>query len=188
MIALWLFLPGFVANMSPVITSKIFPKWSTPIDFGAVHADGERTLGDGKTWRGLIGGGITGGITGLLMARFSFAFFPDLGYSEGTTLWAAFMFGFVIGFGALVGDVVESYIKRRSGRPRGTAWIPFDQLDFVVFGLLAAFAFYPLLEGNWALKAYGSWWTLGTLILGTPALHLGVNRIGYWMKLKDVPW
>lgn len=176
--------------MSPVFTSKLLPKWSTPIDFGAVHADGERALGNGKTWRGLLGGAVSAGITALFMGLYPLPFVSDLdyGYTEGTPLWGLFLFGFMMGFMALSGDAIESYAKRRSGRPRGSAWFPFDQLDFVVFGLLSAFAFYPLLEGTWALDAFFDPWVLGTLIIGTPALHLSVNRIGYWLKLKDVPW
>lgn len=188
--ALWLFLPAFVANMSPVFTAKLLPKWNTPIDFGAVHADGERALGNGKTWRGLLGGGFAGAVTALLMGLFPLPFVRDLdlGYSAGTPIWGLVMFGFVMGFAALAGDAIESFIKRRSGRPRGAPWFPFDQLDFVVAGLAAAFAFYPLLDGTWALQAYGTFWVLGTLLIGTPILHLTVNRVGYWLKLKEVPW
>jgi CDP-2,3-bis-(O-geranylgeranyl)-sn-glycerol synthase len=188
--ALWLFLPAFVANMSPVFTSKLIPKWNTPIDFGAVHADGERALGNGKTWRGLLGASIAAGITALLMGLYPLPFVDhlDFGYQAGTPTWALFMFGFMLGFAALAGDAMESYAKRRLGKPRGAPWFPFDQLDFVVAGLAAAFAFYPLLQGNWAIEHFGTFWVLGTLIIGTPALHLTVNRVGYWLKLKDVPW
>jgi CDP-2,3-bis-(O-geranylgeranyl)-sn-glycerol synthase len=90
---------------------------------------------------------------------------------------------------ALVGDAAESYLKRRTGRDRGAAWFPFDQLDFVVFGLLGMLLASPLLPAGWVIEAlFGHWLILTTLIVGTPALHLLVNRIGYWLKLKDVPW
>lgn len=188
--ALWLFLPAYIANMSPVISSKLLPRWNTPIDFEGIHRDGKRVLGPGKTWRGLIVGGLMAGVTAVLMARFPFSIFQDLdfGRSQGTGWYAIFLFGFFMGFLALTGDAVESYAKRRRNMERGAAWFPFDQLDFVVFGLLAAFAFHPLLADGWAVGAYWDVWTLGTLILGTPLLHLLVNRIGYWLKLKDVPW
>ena len=36
------------------------------IDGGRVMSDGNRVLGDGKTWNGLIGGTIGGGLLGIL--------------------------------------------------------------------------------------------------------------------------
>lgn len=188
--ALWLFLPVYVANMSPVFSAKVLKRWTTPIDFGALHKDGKRVLGAGKTWRGLVMGGTMAGITALLMGLFPVWIFTDLdfGIAQGGNAYGVFLYGFLMGFTALIGDAVESYFKRRRNMERGAAWFPFDQLDFVVFGLLAAFAFHPLLIGDWAINNYFDPWVLGTLLIGTPALHLLVNRIGYWLKLKDVPW
>ncbi|MGB0653271.1 MAG: CDP-2,3-bis-(O-geranylgeranyl)-sn-glycerol synthase [Thermoplasmatota archaeon] len=189
--ALWLFLPAYVANMSPVFSSKLFPKWNQPIDGGRLHKDGKRLLGDGKTWRGLVGGGLAAGGTAVALAYGAAGPFAayDFGHPE-SAWWLVFLFGFTVGFVALVGDAVESYFKRRSGRDRGAPWFPFDQLDFVVFGLAAMFAAGPLLLADgwlwWALTH--DWIILTTILVGTPGLHLLINRIGYWLKLKDVPW
>lgn len=215
--ALWLFLPVYVANMSPVFTAKIVPGWSTPIDGGRMHRDGQRVLGDGKTWRGLVGGGVAAGLTAIAVAALA----PHWGimegwdyglrpYQTGTPIGTprdgcadaagscrvtdvpypmVFLFGFVAGFVALIGDAFESFLKRRRGKERGAPWIPFDQLDFVVFGLLGMLAAAPLLARGWLLEAlFGDWIILVTLLVGTPVLHLLVNRIGYWLKLKEVPW
>ena len=47
----------------------------------------------------------------------------------------------------------------------------------------------PLLPDGWVFDALlGDWLILTTLVVLTPALHLLINRIGYWMGLKDVPW
>ncbi len=218
--ALWLFLPAYVANMSPVFTAKMFPKWSHPIDGGRLAGDGQRLLGDGKTWRGLFGGGLFGGLTALIMGATAPAFNesglfagwgfgmtgyagPPIGFNgtrcadglcstvdaAGAAWYAVFLFGFIVGFFALSGDAFESYLKRRTGRPRGAPWFPFDQLDFVVFGLLGMLAASPLLPSGWVMEAlFGNWIILTTILVGTPALHLTINRIGYWLKLKDVPW
>ncbi len=188
--ALWLFLPVYVANMSPVFSAKIIPKWNTPIDFGALHKDGKRVLGPGKTWRGLVVGAILAGVTALLMALFPLWILPDLdfGYAAGGGLHGIFLYGAMMGFFALMGDAIESFAKRRRNLERGAPWFPFDQLDFVVFALIAVFLFAPLLAPGWAVDHYLTGWVLGTLLIGTPALHLAVNRIGYWLKLKDVPW
>src|SRR3989441_8052811 len=60
--ALWFFLPAFVANPMAVVFGG-----GTPIDFGRILRDGERLFGDGKTWRGLLGGPVSGGFLGLLL-------------------------------------------------------------------------------------------------------------------------
>jgi CDP-2,3-bis-(O-geranylgeranyl)-sn-glycerol synthase len=216
--ALWLFLPAYVANMSPVFTSKMFPKWNAPIDGGRMAKDGKRMMGDGKTWRGLFGGAIFGGLAAVAVAAISPHWaimngwdFGHTAYATGTAIGSdsaaaqfdvcgdchvtsvgypmIFLFGAFVGFLALAGDAIESYAKRRTGRPRGAPWFPFDQLDFVVFGLLGMLLGSLFLANGWLMEAmFGDWIILTTIVVGTPALHLSVNRIGYWLKLKDVPW
>ena len=55
LMTLWLYLPGFIANTFAMMWGKWLPKtgygpW--PIDGGRVMKDGNRILGDGKTWNG----------------------------------------------------------------------------------------------------------------------------------------
>src|SRR5256885_14404478 len=59
--ALWFFLPAFIANPMAVVFGG-----GSPIDGGRSLSDGQRIFGDGKTWRGLIGGTFPGGIRGAL--------------------------------------------------------------------------------------------------------------------------
>lgn len=212
------FLPAYVANMSPVFVAKLVPKWSAPIDGGRVGKDGKRLLGPGKTWRGLVGGAFAGALAAVVVAHvvtpvdgggvwdgWDYGFNGFDGAPIGSTdpcndtekctfddvsaLWAVALFGAILGFAALLGDAVKSYFKRRRGKERGAPWVPFDQLDFVVFGLAAAFAASPLLADGWIRAALlDDWWVLGTIVLLTPLLHFLVNVIGYWLKLKEVPW
>jgi len=99
------------------------------------------------------------------------------------------LFGALLGTAALVGDAAKSYFKRRRGKDRGAPWVPFDQLDFVAAGLLAAFLASPLLADGWVRAALlDDWIVLGTIVLLTPGLHFLVNVVGYWLKLKEVPW
>lgn len=103
--------------------------------------------------------------------------------------WRIALYGAILGFAALVGDAVKSYFKRRLGKEGGAPWVPFDQLDFVVFGLAAAFVAAPLLADGWVWAALlDDWVVLTTIVVLTPLLHFLVNVIGYWLKLKDVPW
>ncbi|MCA1818525.1 MAG: CDP-archaeol synthase, partial [Halobacteriales archaeon] len=107
----------------------------------------------------------------------------------GASACRIFLFGAAVDRFALVGDAVKSYFKRRRGKEGGAQWVPFDQLDFVVSGLLAMFAFSWLLPDGWVWHALtDDWVTLATLLILTPILHLLVNRVGYWLRLKSVPW
>lgn len=195
--ALWLFLPAYLANMAPVFVAKILPEWNSPIDGGRVAKDGRRVLGAGKTWRGLAGGTLLAGLVAMGLALWAphWGMMSHLDFGVARlhgTAWAwsaAFLFGCAMGFSALLGDAVKSYFKRRLGKEGGASWIPFDQLDFVVFGLLGMLAFQWLLPQGWVWAALtGDWVVLATLLVLTPLLHLAVNRIGYWLKLKQVPW
>ena len=201
--ALWVFLPAYVANMSPVFVAKLIPRWTTAIDGGRLAKDGKRVLGPGKTWRGLMGGAVMAAVTALLLAQSATGIFDaydfgragprdrdgDLVPGSPSSLWAIALYGGFVGAMALVGDAVKSYFKRRRGKERGASWIPFDQLDFVVFGLAAMAVGAPLLADGWVLFALlGDPLVLPTIVVGTVGLHLLVNRIGYHLGLKEVPW
>lgn len=178
--ALWLMLPAYLSNMLPVLVGG-----GTPIDLGRRWRDGKRILGDGKTWRGLL-------LAPLLAACLTFVLqwlvdHTAWGLEYGFPGWGAwptwFVLAYAMGFGALAGDALESFVKRRTGRDRGERWFPFDQLDFIVGGLVFAF-----LVGPAHFLALFTWPRLLVILLLTPALHLLVNWLGYKLGLKDVPW
>ena len=56
------------------------------------------------------------------------------------------LLGLGCGVGALGGDSIKSLIKRQLGIAPGRSWIPADQLDFVVGGLVVLFFWTNL---NW---------------------------------------
>lgn len=186
--ALWLMLPAYLANMLPV-----FVGGGTPIDFGRSWKDGKRILGNGKTWRGLLLAPLLAAIlTGALQwLADNTAWGRDYGF-PGWGAWPWwFLLAYMMGFGALAGDAIESFFKRRTGRDRGAPWFPFDQLDFVVgallFGGLTGFILGLTGAGD-AFDASFTWPRLLVIVLLTPALHLLVNYIGYKIGAKDVPW
>jgi CDP-2,3-bis-(O-geranylgeranyl)-sn-glycerol synthase len=196
--ALWLFVPAYFANMAPVFAMKLFPGWKAPIDGGRLAKDGRRLLGDGKTWRGLIAGILFGATLAVLQAATPLRFdarLSDFAYAEAG-LVGPVLFGGFLGLGAIVGDAVKSYFKRRTGRKGGAPWVPFDQLDFVVGGLAFValgsllLASLGLTSGSWFAGQFlgGRWPVLVILLVATPLLHLLVNIIGYKLKLKEVPW
>jgi CDP-2,3-bis-(O-geranylgeranyl)-sn-glycerol synthase len=166
--ALWLFLPAGVANAAPVIGNKIpfWNRWQTALDFGRSY-QGQRIFGDNKKWRGVIFAVLVGGLIGWLQTLWS----GRPGQVE-TPIWI----GFLLGFGAIYGDAAESFLKRRRGVSSGDRWFPFDQIDYIIGGLIAVL---PL--GLFGL-------TQAAAILGVYfGLHLLVAYIGYLLKLKDKP-
>ncbi|WXG40634.1 MAG: CDP-2,3-bis-(O-geranylgeranyl)-sn-glycerol synthase [Candidatus Freyarchaeum deiterrae] len=85
--------------------------------------------------------------------------------------------GFLLSFGALIGDLIGSFIKRRLNLERGRPAPPLDQLDFIIGALLFSFIdFIPPIE------------IIIVLVVLTPIIHLAANIIGYKLRLKKEPW
>lgn len=179
--ALWLVIPAYIANACALLVGG-----GTPIDFGKKWSDGRRILGDGKTWRGLITGaflGITGGfaitIAAIYIAKSDFSFL-DLNDFGRFPLMIPIISS--ICFGALLGDIFESFFKRRFGKKRGENWIPFDQLDFILGVLFFSFLISSLLQilgvttYNWFFNSFSVWHII-TLLIITPFFHLLANFV-----------
>lgn len=196
--ALWLFVPAYFANMAPVFAMKLLPRWNARIDGGRNGRDGRPLLGPGKTWRGLVAGCVFGAAFALLQAtllRWDPDWQSDFAFAEAGAA-GPLVLGFAFGLGAVAGDAVKSFFKRRTGRTGGAPWVPFDQLDFVVgglsFGALASILLHRsrITSFDWFQQEFlgDRWPVLLVLLVLTPLLHLVVNMIGYKLKLKDVPW
>lgn len=180
--AFWIMIPAYIPNPAAALIGG-----GTPIDFGKCAKDGRRIFGDGKTWRGLIGGIIIGIIFGLiqifLVGFFQWDFLPK---HTIVTICA-------LSTGALLGDLIKSYFKRRLGKERGAKWPIADMYDMVV-GSLVLMVLALLVTGNigWFAANFDSvWFLLGTfvaILILSPLLHRGTNIIGYLLGLKDVPW
>lgn len=179
--ALWIIIPAYVANASAVLVGG-----GTPIDFGKNWRDGKRILGDGKTWRGLLSGtfiGMTAGFGLVVAASYinsSEYHFLHLTNFEGFPFMIPIIFS--ICFGALLGDIIESFFKRRIGKNRGDDWIPFDQVDFILGVLFFSFVTSSLLQlsglmsTNWFIENLFPW-QIVVLLLVTPFFHLTTNYV-----------
>jgi len=179
--ALWIIFPAYVANASAVLVGG-----GTPIDLGMKWRDGRRVLGDGKTWRGLFSGsfmGMTAGfgfsVAAYYVAQSEYSF---LGLSDFDGFPFMIPIIFSISFGGLLGDISESFFKRRIGKDRGQDWFFFDQLDFIVgalvFCLIICSLLYVsgLMSFNWFFKSFSIWHVLTLLVL-TPFFHLFSNFV-----------
>jgi CDP-2,3-bis-(O-geranylgeranyl)-sn-glycerol synthase len=165
--ALLFILPAYIANSSAALFGG-----GRPLDLGRKMGDGRRILGSGKTFRGLgLGiffGAVAGNVEGYLLQGTQWAM-------GGVGLYT--LLGFLLASGAMLGDLVKSFFKRRLGVKQGAMLPVVDQLDFVAGALLLAS---PL--------AFPGWNELVVLVVLTPAVHLFLNWLGYKLKCKKVPW
>ncbi|MFC1728024.1 CDP-2,3-bis-(O-geranylgeranyl)-sn-glycerol synthase [Nanoarchaeota archaeon] len=163
-------LPAYFANMAPILIKKV-NFLNLPVDFGK-KLNGIRIFGENKTWRGLFFGTLIGIIVFLIQQQIGVKSLID--YSQYSLLGGV-LFGFLLGFGALSGDLIESFFKRRVGIKPGKSWIPFDQIDLAIGALIF----------TWAVYSYSLPEVLAILGL-TFVLPILANRIGYTLKIRDV--
>jgi CDP-2,3-bis-(O-geranylgeranyl)-sn-glycerol synthase len=187
--AFWLIIPAYIANGCAVLVGG-----GKPIDFGKKWKDGRRILGDGKTWRGLILGSLLGMVGGFGLSTAAFyinKIDPDIltvSNFRGFPIMIPIIFS--ICFGALMGDIIASFFKRRIGKKRGQDWIPFDQLDFILGVLFFSFLMAGLLQiigvtkDNWFFVNFTVWHILFLLII-TPLFHFIGNLMHRTAKNKQ---
>ena len=147
---------------------------------------GKRILGDGKTWRGFIGGIILSILVGVAQMILSDPFSPThfgfgRTYAEGIPLIA------VLVIGAMLGDCLGAFVKRRKGIPVGGKAPVLDQYDFAIVSVVFALVFYT----SWFIDYFISdYFWIGSILLIAliPVLHRIFNIIGYKLGKKHVPW
>lgn len=178
-LAFWFLLPAYVANPMAVVFGG-----GTPMDFRRTLRDGRRVLGDGKTWRGLAGGIVSGFVLGLVLQGIATLSSPRLSFGEWPGVIGILV---LLPVGALLGDLLGAFVKRRLGLERGSKAPGLDQYDFLIgtFLVLLLFAASWWFDRFWAGDGI---WGLGFIILITPALHRVVNVIGFRWGHKREPW
>jgi len=170
-------LPAYLPN-----NFAVFFGGGKPLDFGRNFLDGRRILGDGKTFRGTIIGTLGGVGIGLVL-DFVASSRPDLGLPDFGSGYELIPVLLGLSLGAMAGDVVASFFKRRMRMKRGESLFLVDQLDFVI----GSWALTLLLAPRWFSENFTSEIILIVLIV-TPALHRATNIIGYKIKAKKEPW
>jgi len=166
--AVLFFLPAGIANTAPVFANRIplWNRWNTPVDFGKSWRD-IRITGDNKTWRGIVSGTVLAGISAVVIAWLV----PEVIVND-----KVFLTGLLLGFGALFGDATESFVKRQRGIKPGNSWFPWDQIDYIVGGLLFVLPIAPL-----------PLWAIITIFIAYFPLHLLVAYLAYKLGLKSTP-
>lgn len=160
----WQLYPGLLilliaANGAPIAARQLLGgRDGRPLDGGHLFADGRPWLGPSKTWRGLLAG-----LAAPLLLT------PLAGLD-----WAT---GLLIGAGAMAGDLLASFLKRRLGiAPSGMA----PGLDQVPESLLPLW----LASGRLGLN----WMDLVVLTLLFVVLELALSRLAYRLHIRKHPW
>jgi acid phosphatase family membrane protein YuiD len=167
--ALYFAMPGLVANMAPIFVRKI-EFLNYPVDFRKGFL-GKRLFGDHKTYRGFFFAAVTSIVLLYIQKLLSgIAFFDSISYLDYGSMppGDVIYLGLLLGIGAMLGDLVKSFVKRRLGISPGTPFFPWDQLDYVV-GILCLV---------WLYKAPTFEMSIALLVLA-PLAHIVVRFFGY---------
>lgn len=87
-----------------------------------------------------------------------------------------YIIGGLLGFGALAGDALESMVKRQLNIDPGSSWFPFDQLDYIIGGLLAV-----------SLVISVPTWVVITIFAVYFVMHIVVSYLAFKLGYKDKP-
>jgi len=173
--SLYFLLPAYFANMTPTFAKKfgVLNSLAKPIDFGKKFK-GQPFFGPHKTWRGIILGILIGILTAFFQKfLWKFLFFKKISFLNYQEI-NVFFLGFLLSLGALLGDLISSFFKRRQKIEPGKPWIPFDQISFIVGSFLLVDPFFRIPISAWLIILFLSF-----------LLHVIVNRIGFWLKISD---
>ena len=156
-------LPLYFANATPILFHG-----KVPVDFGKKFK-GERILGKGKTILGVLCGILGGTFIGILFG----IIFPQI--FDLIPQYSVLII--LLSTGALIGDMVKSFAKRRKGIKSGGRWFLVDQLDFIIGGLIFSL-----------IVRVPEIWIVIFLLIVTGFIHTATNVIAFKLKLKKVPW
>ena len=149
--------PSYVANAAPLLFGG-----GRPLDGGRNFVDGNPIFGSHKTVRGLFAGVMAGTVIGL---------------GESLADSSLLLGGFLIALGAVLGDLLGAFLKRRLRMKPGSPFPVVDQLDFVLGGLIFGSLVFPM-----SLTA------ILLVVFVTPPIHLGTNYGAYLLGIKKNYW
>jgi len=148
-----------VANGTPIVLRYLMRgTFSYPIDSGRLFVDNKRLFGKTKTWRGLIGSLLFTGLFAWL-----------LGFDLET--------GFLIAAGAMGGDMLSSFIKRRLGIPSSAQAPLLDQIPESLVPLVLVSQTFQL-SADTLLVLVSIFFTLD-IVLSQLLYKLGIRRKPY---------
>ena len=162
-------LPAYIANMAPVLSRKF--KRNFPLDFN-LKLRGERLFGSHKT----LLGSFFGIINAIMIAFIQHIIFTKTGFGLiNYSDWLSV--GLLLGAGAIFGDAIKSFFKRRFNILPGKSWFPFDQIDFVIGALLFV-----------SLMYFPGWFESFIIIIISGSGHIVVNHSAFYLKIRKEKW
>lgn len=203
-----LITPGYISNAGMVLVGG-----GRPIDGGKFCKDGRRILGDHKTVNGLIKGPLYIGIPislGISLiflilwpliqqipiqtaAQGFFVLYDNLRLYEFYFIGGPFPIGIFMlilrivlcSYGAALGDLAGSFLKRRFNYASGAPFWVVDQLDFALGAILMVSIpvfFFPGIYYAPDLNI------IIFLMIITPSVSIIANTVAYIVGWKEVPW
>ncbi len=166
--AFYYILPAYVANAVPVIFGGGYP-----LDAGRLFWDGKPIFGSNKTVRGFFTGLSVGTFAGFVLSRL----YQLEGFPQDFLFQYDVLLGFMLSLGALTGDLLHSFIKRRLDISPGSPLPVADQLDFAFGALLFSILVYP-----------PPWLIAVIIVVVTSPIHLLTNVLAYLIGAKKTPW
>ncbi|MBU2477191.1 CDP-2,3-bis-(O-geranylgeranyl)-sn-glycerol synthase [Candidatus Micrarchaeota archaeon] len=157
-------IPLYIAN-----STAMFLGGKTRLDFSLNFPDNKPLLGEGKTIKGTFLGMLAGMLAVYLINY----------YFQGKVpiIENYFEYGILLAVGAILGDLIGSFIKRRMDIERGKPVLLLDQLDFVIFGVFLGSLIYSISAELFIV-----------ICVVTLIAHKLSNWIAFKIKLKKVPW
>ncbi|WP_297526517.1 CDP-archaeol synthase [Thiohalobacter sp.] len=148
-----------LANGAPILARLLAGgREGRPVDGGRRAPDGRPWLGPSKTWRGILAAVLLTPLAAWVLGE------PALA-------------GLLIGIGAMAGDLLASFVKRRMGIPSSGMALGLDQIPESLLPLL-------LVE---PLYRFGPWQLLAMVMLFLVA-ELVLSRILYALHIRKHPW
>ena len=148
-----------VANGAPVLTHAIFKhNGNRPLDGGLILGDGQPLFGPSKTVRGIVASLL---VTTLTAAAFTLPWY----------------LGTVIAIGAMLGDLISSFTKRRLRMPSSSQALGLDQIPEALLPLLLLTPWIDIAAIDVVI-----------LVVAFVVLELVVSRVLYRFRLRERPY
>lgn len=168
----WFLLPAAASNTIPPVAAKLLPRWEFPLDCYQ-HWRGQRVLGSHKTLRGLLFGIVFATLVHQLQCELALEsqFLRTLAVDPQFYQW---WLGPWLGFLALFGDALKSFLKRQVHIAPGQGWFPWDQIDWILASFL----------GTWFLFDFQLWFVFSAVMLGM-VLSFTAHLLGYLLGINS---
>lgn len=180
----WLLIPLLLGGVLHGLAMKYnwLPWLARPIDKGKTYR-GVRLFGDNKTWRGVLCVGLGAGWAMVLECVLSPAFTYRAYHLEPNPIELG-LFGLLVGSLAMLGELPNSFLKRRAGIAPGAggggafAWFfyLYDQVDLLLFVAIAW----------WAVGAF-TWPRFALALALVTVIHQVLSSVGYRLGMRKTP-